>query len=619
MRKKQLALVLAAVLGISSAGCAAPAKGTGAGTEADASGKASAKETSAGKTSAENAPEADQESGAENAGKSGEWKPYDENGQIKRDDRDGAGKNGVVSTGKYEASRIGADIIEAGGNAVDAAVAVGFALGVCEPQSSGIGGGGFMLIHSAETGENVFVDFREPAPAGAWAGMWPMDEDGELTDETKWLGGPSVAVPGEVKGLLYALDTYGTMSREEVMNPAIRLAEEGYEVSAVLNRDMMEEFEVLQQFEECGKLYLKDGYPYSVGDTLKNPDLAKTLSMIRDGGADAFYKGEVAEAMVKAVADAGGVLSMEDLENYDVKLRTPVSGAYRGYEVLSSPPPSSGGTTIVEILNILENFDLKKMGHNSTGHLHTLTEAMKMAYQDRGYFAADTDFIDVPLGGLSSKEYAASLAARIDPDKAQIFGHGDAWGYESTDTTHYSIMDKSGNIVAVTKTINYVFGSGVVPAGYGFIMNDEMDDFDAETGTANEVQPGKRPMSSMSPTIVLRDGKPVMTVGAPGSQRIISGVAQVISNVIDFDMDIQDAISAPRIHAGSDWTTSDETIMIETRIPQDVIEGLKKLGHPVLETGDWMDYPCVQAVVMLPDGTLRGGADPRRDGKAVGY
>jgi len=556
---------------------------------------------------------------AETAGENEDWKPYDANGQIKRDDRDGNGANGVVSTGKYEASKIGAEIIKAGGNAVDAAVAVGFALGVCEPQSSGIGGGGFMLIHSAETGENVFVDFREPAPAGARAGMWPMDEDGELLDETKWLGGPSIAVPGEVKGLLYALDKYGTMTRAEVMNPAIDMAANGYEVSAVLNRDMMEEFEVLQQFEECGNIYLLDGYPYPVGETIKNPDLAKTLSMIRDSGADAFYKGEVAEAIVDAVKEAGGVLSLEDLENYDVKLRTPVEGTYRGYEVLSSPPPSSGGSTIIEILNILENYDLKAMGHNSAEHLHILTEAMKMAYKDRGYFAADTDFIDVPLNGMLSKEYAKKLASQIDPDRAQIFEHGDAWGYESPQTTHYSIMDKQGNIAAVTKTINYVFGSGIVPKGYGFILNDEMDDFDAEIGTANEVQPGKRPMSSMSPTIVLKDGKPVMTVGAPGSQRIISGVAQVISNVIDFDMDIQDAISAPRIHAGSDWTTSDETIMVETRIDPAVIEELKAMGHPILETGDWMDYPCVQAVQMLPDGTLRGGADPRRDGKAVGY
>lgn len=556
---------------------------------------------------------------AETAGENEDWKPYDANGQIKRDGRDGNGANGVVSTGKYEASKIGAEIIKAGGNAVDAAVAVGFALGVCEPQSSGIGGGGFMLIHSAETGENVFVDFREPAPAGARAGMWPMDEDGELLDETKWLGGPSIAVPGEVKGLLYALDKYGTMTRAEVMNPAIDMASNGYEVSAVLNRDMMEEFEVLQQFEECGNIYLLDGYPYPVGETIKNPDLAKTLSMIRDSGADAFYKGEVAEAIVDAVKEAGGVLSLEDLENYDVKLRTPVEGTYRGYEVLSSPPPSSGGSTIIEILNILENYDLKAMGHNSAEHLHILTEAMKMAYKDRGYFAADTDFIDVPLNGMLSKEYAKKMASQIDPDRAQIFEHGDAWGYESPQTTHYSIMDKQGNIAAVTKTINYVFGSGIVPKGYGFILNDEMDDFDAEIGTANEVQPGKRPMSSMSPTIVLKDGKPVMTVGAPGSQRIISGVAQVISNVIDFDMDIQDAISAPRIHAGSDWTTSDETIMVETRIDPAVIEELKALGHPILETGDWMDYPCVQAVQMLPDGTLRGGADPRRDGKAVGY
>ena len=323
--------------------------------------------------------------------------------------------------------------------------------------------------------------------------------------------------------------------------------------------------------------------------------------------------------MVKAVQESGGILTMEDLASYDIKLRTPVSGTYRGYEILSSPPPSSGGTTIVEILNILENFDVKGMGHNSKEHLHVLTEAMKMAYKDRGFFAADTDFIEVPLTGMASKEYAKELASQIDLEKAQVFEHGDAWAYESPQTTHYSIMDKQGNIVAVTKTVNYVFGSGIVPEGYGFIMNDEMDDFDAEVGTANEVQPGKRPMSSMSPTIILKDGKPVMTIGAPGSQRIISGVAQVISNVIDFDMDIQDAISAPRIHAGSDWTTSDETIMIETRIDKNVIEGLKAMGHPVLETGDWMDYPCVQAVEMLPDGTLRGGADPRRDGKAVGY
>ena len=605
MRKRSLALLLTAALvtSMSVTGCqkAAPTA-TEAVTE------------SAVQTQAPEETEAETEKAEEEG-----WKPYDENGQIKRDDRDGNGKNGVVSTGKYEASKIGADIIEAGGNAVDAAVAVGFALGVCEPQSSGIGGGGFMLIHSADTGENVFVDIREPAPAKAEPGMWPVDEEGELTDDTKWLGGPSVGVPGEVKGLLYALDTYGTMTREQVMNPSIKMAEEGYEVSAVLNRDMMEEFEVLTRFKACGDIYLKDGYPYSVGDVIKNPDLAKTLTMIRDNGADAFYKGEVAEAMVKAVQESGGILTMEDLAGYDIKLRTPVSGTYRGYEILSSPPPSSGGTTIVEILNILENFDVKGMGHNSKEHLHVLTEAMKMAYKDRGFFAADTDFIEVPLTGMASKEYAKELASQIDLEKAQVFEHGDAWAYESPQTTHYSIMDKQGNIVAVTKTVNYVFGSGIVPEGYGFIMNDEMDDFDAEVGTANEVQPGKRPMSSMSPTIILKDGKPVMTIGAPGSQRIISGVAQVISNVIDFDMDIQDAISAPRIHAGSDWTTSDETIMIETRIDKNVIEGLKAMGHPVLETGDWMDYPCVQAVEMLPDGTLRGGADPRRDGKAVGY
>ena len=603
MKKRNLSLFLAAALMATTVGCTSPA---------------TPEPTTQAETTTAAATEATTEAAPVETADDGEWKPYDAAGQIKRDDRDGNGENGVVSTGKYEASKIGAEIIKNGGNAVDAAVAVGFALGVCEPQSSGLGGGGFMMIHSAETGENVFVDFREPAPGDATPGMWPMDENGEV-DKSKWEGGPSVGVPGEVKGLLYALEEYGTMTREQVMNPSIDMAEKGFSVSAVMNRDMMENFELMNTFPALGKIYLNEGYPYNVGDTLKNPDLAKTLKMIRDNGSDAFYKGEVAEAMVKAVQESGGVLSLEDLANYDIKLRTPVSGTYRGYEILSSPPPSSGGTTIVEILNILENYDIKAMKHNSTEYLHVLTEAMKMAYKDRGFFAADTDFIDVPLKGMASKEYAKELASQIDLTKAGVFEHGDAWSYESPQTTHYSIMDKEGNIVAVTKTVNYVFGSGVVPDGYGFIMNDEMDDFDAETGTANEVQPGKRPMSSMSPTIILKDGKPVMTIGAPGSQRIISGIAQVIVNVIDFDMDIQDAISAPRIHAGSDWTTSDETIMIETRVDKSVIEGLKALGHPVLETGDWMDYPCVQAVEMLEDGTLRGGADPRRDGKAVGY
>ncbi|MEG0988833.1 MAG: gamma-glutamyltransferase, partial [Clostridium sp.] len=496
MKKRKLALMMAAIMMTSTiVGCTSPAK--------------PAETTAAPTTAAET-------TAAEQVADDGEWKPYDEAGQIKRDDRDGNGKNGVVSTGKYEASKIGAEIIKNGGNAVDAAVAVAFALGVCEPQSSGLGGGGFMMIHTAKTGENVFVDFREPAPEKATPGMWPMDAAGEV-DKSKWEGGPSVGVPGEVKGMLHALEEYGTMSREQVMNPAIEMAENGFKVSAVMNRDMMEKFEKLTTYEALGKIYLKDGYPYSVGDTLKNPDLAKTLTMIRDKGSDAFYKGEVAEAMVKAVTETGGILTMDDLANYDVKLRTPVSGNYRGYEILSSPPPSSGGTTIVEILNILENFDVASMEHNSVEHLHILTEAMKMAYKDRGFFAADTDFIEVPLTGMASKEYAKELASQIDLTKAGTFEHGDAWSYESPQTTHYSIMDKEGNIAAVTKTINYVFGSGVVPEGYGFIMNDEMDDFDAETGTANEVQPGKRPMSSMSPTIVLKDGKPVMTIGAPGS------------------------------------------------------------------------------------------------------
>lgn len=542
------------------------------------------------------------------------WKPYDANGNILRTDRDATGVNGVVSTGKYEATKIGVDIIKKGGNAIDAAVAVGFALGVCEPQSSGIGGGGFMVIRFAKTGETKFIDFREIAPKNATPDMWKLDKDGKVIDNEKAVGGKAVGVPGEVKGMMYALEKYGTMSRKDVIQPSVELAENGYEVSAVLSRDIKNKYDMIEMFPETSKIYLNEGFPYEVGETIKNPDLANTLRKIIKNGEKAVYEGEIAKAIVKSAQDAGGPLTMEDMQNYDIRVNDPLVGHYRGYEIVTSAPPSSGGAHVVQILNILENYDMKNVKPGSAEYYHLFSEAIKMAFADRAKFCGDTEFIDVPIDGIISKDYAKELVKQLDSKKSKKYIAGNPWAWDgSKDTTHYSIVDKEGNIVAVTKTVNNVFASGVVAEGTGIILNNEMNDFDTGHGKANSVEAGKKPLSSMSPTIVLKDGKPVMSLGAPGATRIITGVAQVISLVLDYGMDIQEAINFPRIHDDYD------KLVCETRIDPAVIAKLKAMGHNVVEEAEYFEYPCVQGVTMGEDGKLRGGADPRRDGKALGF
>ncbi|MDH6458925.1 gamma-glutamyltranspeptidase/glutathione hydrolase [Fusobacterium sp. PH5-7] len=542
------------------------------------------------------------------------WKPYDANGNILRTDRDATGVNGVVSTGKYEATKIGVDIIKKGGNAIDAAVAVGFALGVCEPQSSGIGGGGFMVIRFAKTGETKFIDFREIAPKNATPDMWKLDKDGKVINNEKAVGGKAVGVPGEVKGMMYALEKYGTMSRKDVIQPSVELAENGYEVSAVLSRDIKNKYDMIEMFPETSKIYLNEGFPYEVGETIKNPDLANTLRKIIKNGEKAVYEGEIAEAIVKSAQDAGGPLTMEDMQNYDIRVNDPLVGHYRGYEIVTSAPPSSGGAHVVQILNILENYDMKNVKPGSAEYYHLFSEAIKMAFADRAKFCGDTEFIDVPIDGIISKDYAKELVKQLDSKKSKKYIAGNPWAWDgSKDTTHYSIVDKEGNIVAVTKTVNNVFASGVVAEGTGIILNNEMNDFDTGHGKANSVEAGKKPLSSMSPTIVLKDGKPVMSLGAPGATRIITGVAQVISLVLDYGMDIQEAINFPRIHDDYD------KLVCETRIDPAVIAKLKAMGHNVVEEAEYFEYPCVQGVTMGEDGKLRGGADPRRDGKALGF
>jgi gamma-glutamyltranspeptidase/glutathione hydrolase len=542
-----------------------------------------------------------------------DWEPFTADGEIKRDDRDATGMNGVVATGKFEASKVGVEIILAGGNAIDAAVAIGFALGVCEPQSSGLGGGGFMMIHSAQ-GETTFIDFREVAPAASTVEMWPVGEDGKVINNVKREGGLSIGVPGEVKGLLYALDTYGTMTREQVMNPAIQLAEEGYKVSAVMNRDMSNSYEKIMRYPATASIYLKEGFPFEVGDVLKNPDLAKTLTKIRDEGESAFYSGSIAEAIVSSIQEAGGLITLEDLANYKIAVREPIKATYRDdYEIITVAPPSTGGVHIIQILNILENFDVASMEVNSPEYLHLFSEATKLALADRAKYGGDTDFVDVPINGMISKEYCKTLAEKIDMNAVQQYKEGNPWDYESEQTTSYSIIDSQGNMVAVTKTVNGVFASGVVAEGTGILMNNEMDDFSVGAEGVNAVEPGKKPLSSMSPTLVLKNGKAFMSLGAPGAVLIIPGVAMTITRVIDHGMDIQDAIDAPRILEG--WGKT----VLETRVPEDVKAALEAIGHEFTYDEGWYPYPCVQGVYVMENGTIRGGADPRRDGKALGY
>ncbi len=540
-----------------------------------------------------------------------EFVPFDENLVLKTDGRDAESDNGIVSTQKYEASKIGADIIAQGGNAVDAAVAASFALGVCEPNASGLGGGGFMTLRDGETGEVVYVDFREVAPLASTEDMY-LDEDGEPVDEIKTRGGLSVAVPGEVAGLLYILEEYGTMSREEVLKPAIELAENGFMATPKFINTVVDAYDIMLKFPELGKIYLNDELPFEAGDLVKNPDLAKTLKIIAEKGTAGFYEGEVAEAIVKASEKYDGILTLEDLSTYEIEVAEPVRGTYRGYEIISSPPPSSGGAHLVQILNILENHDMSSLEPLSAEYMHMFSEAFKMTYADRAKYMGDPKHTEVPLKGIMSKDYAKVLYDKIDLEKSQEFEADDPWKYEGDSTTHLSVADKEGNMVAITKTINYYYGSGVVVDGYGFILNNEMDDFSPIAGEANSVAPKKKPLSSMSPTIMLKDGEPFMVLGAPGGMTIFAQLAQVIVNVVDNGMELQEAINLPRI-----WDGPRNILTYMDGVDLEEVKKTEEMGHTASHmVNDTFGF--VQAI-MYKDGHLYGGADTWTDAKAVGY
>lgn len=526
---------------------------------------------------------------------------------------------GMVVSASDLASQIGADILAQGGNAVDAAVAVGFALAVTYPSAGNIGGGGFMLVYLAEDDRVVAIDFREMAPAASSRDMY-LDAQGEVQNEVVRFGHLASGVPGTVAGFHHALTKYGTLSWADVIAPAIQLAAEGYPV----NRHLSEKFKfysarLLKSAASRQAFFKPGGAPYETGEILHQPDLAWTLGEIAAHGRDGFYKGEVADKIVAEMEEGGGIITLQDLANYKVIERTPVEGSYRGHRIVSMPPPSSGGVHIIQMLNILENFDLKAAGQGSAKSIHLIAEAMRLAYADRSEHLGDPDFYDVPVEWLISKEYAGELAASIPLNKARSSDDvrpGVAPVPESPDTTNLVVMDVAGNVAATNYTINLSFGSGVTVSGAGFLLNDEMDDFSAKPGApnafgllgkeANAILPGKRPLSSMTPTIVFRDGKPFLATGGAGGSKIITAVLQTIINAIDFEMNIADAKHAPRIH--HQWYP--DVLNLERGISPDTIAILRGMGHQVKTP----NYTGLVQSATSHDGYFFGVSDPRAGG-----
>lgn len=535
-------------------------------------------------------------------------------------------EQGMVVSQEAMATRVGVEILKAGGNAIDAAVGVGFALAVTLPQAGNLGGGGFMLIYIAGKDAGIMaLDYREVAPATSMPQMF-QDEAGTVDQPRLRYSHQSVGVPGTVAGLVEVLETHGTLSLPEVLAPAIRLARDGVIVSPDLAVAIQEKAKHLSQWPSTRRIFFQpDGTPYRSGDRLIQKDLAWSLQQISEKGPGAFYEGPIAERVNAEMRAHGGLITKEDLRRYHVVWRKPLRGTYRGYEIVSMPPPSSGGVHLIQMLNILEQEPLHDYGHNSARAIHWLVESMKLAYADRSRWLGDPEFVEVPVQGLISKDYAKRLHALIDPQKARPSSSiqpANPLPYEGRDTTHFSVMDKDGNVVSNTYTINFSFGSGIVAEGTGILLNNEMDDFVAKPGTpnayglmgstANAVEPGKRPLSSMTPTLVLLKGKPFLATGSPGGSHIITTTLQIILNVIDHDMNLASATAAPRIH--HQWMPDE--VRVERGLSPDTLALLEKLGHTITvqET-----MGGAQSILKGPHG-LFGASDPRKpDSLAAGY
>ena len=529
-------------------------------------------------------------------------------------------KHGMVVAQEKLAAQIGADILRQGGNAVDAAVATGFALAVTYPRAGNIGGGGFMVIHSAERNEDIAIDYRETAPAAITRDIY-LGPDGKPDTDKSRNSALGIGVPGTVAGLALALEKYGSgrFTLAQVLQPAIALARDGFVVTDDMADTLPAMYRRMARWPNSAKTFSRDdGSPLREGDRLIQPDLAATLSAIAEQGPRGFYQGPVAERLAKAVSSAGGIMTADDLKSYQAVIREPVRGSYRGYDIVSMPLPSSGGTVLLETLNILEGFPMADMAQGSAPSLHVMIEAMKRAYADRARYLGDPAFVNAPTDILITKEYAARQRASIELDRATPAP--DALSAktprEGSNTTHYSIVDSSGNAVSNTYTLNFSYGVGLVADGTGILLNNELDDFTAAPGASNAFgligfeanlpAPGARPLSSMSPTIVLKDGKPVLVTGSPGGSRIISAVLQIVVDVLDYRMDVAAAVAAPRLH--HQWMP--DVVRVERGFPPETLDALRAKGHQVIEA---LGQTSANSIAVTPNGLL-GAPDPRTRG-----
>jgi gamma-glutamyltranspeptidase/glutathione hydrolase len=530
---------------------------------------------------------------------------------------------GMVSGPEKLASEAGLAMLKKGGNAIDAAVATGFALAVTLPRAGNIAGGGFMLVHLADANEQVFIDYREMAPAAASRDMF-LNEDGTVNKRKAYNSVSAAGIPGTVAGLIHALEKYGTLDLKTVMQPAIDLAEKGFAVPAALHLNLRSAAKRLGRNEEANRVYLGGvGTAPAMGALFKQPDLAATLKRVRDEGFDGFYKGKTAALIAAEMQRGGGVMNVDDLASYRAIERKPVRASFRGYDIVSAPPPSSGGVHVSQILKLLEPYPIEDMGHNSAAYLHLLIESMKLAYADRSEYLGDPDRTTIPIATLTSEPYLKKRRVLIKDDEAtpsEIIKPGDVDDYESTETTHFAVVDQFGNVVTNTYTINFSFGSGIVVPGTGMLLNNEMDDFAAKPGfpngyglvqgEANAVSAGSRPLSSMTPTLVFKEGKPWVATGSPGGSRIITAVAQTLLNLMAFDMTLGMATSSPRIH--HQWMP--DMAMVEPGISEDTIRILEKSKHKILRSNSTIGR--VNSV-QIEDGWFYGYADPRRPGGHV--
>ena len=534
-------------------------------------------------------------------------------------------KNGMVVSASNLASKVGLQVLKKGGNAVDAAVAVGFALAVTYPSAGNIGGGGFMVIHLKD-GKNITIDYREKAPINAASEMY-FDEKGSVDTNKIQEGILSSGVPGSVAGLIYALEKYGTLKLADVIQPAINLAEIGFPLEYRLAQSFKSYLDYFKKYESSLKIFSKNGLPYLEGEIFKQPDLAFTLKQIKEKGRDSFYKGKVAELIVQQSKKLGGIITLEDLENYQAVERQAITGSYKEFEVVSMGPPSAGGIGLIQLLNVLENLNFSKAEWGSSKYIHVLVEAMKYVYADRSVHLGDEDFYPVPKGWLLSKRYSKEIFGKISDEaiaSEKVFAGNPKLYKESEETTHYSVYDGQGNAVSTTTTINSGYGSKVVVDGAGFLLNNEMDDFSVQPGFANQfgligskansIEPGKRMLSSMTPTIILKDGFPYLIAGSPGGSTILTVVLQVILNCINFKMDIQEAINQPRFH--HQWLP-DQIDYEEFGMAVDVIDNLVKRGHKI---GQIKSLGRVEGILIdIENNIIFGATDPRGFGSAEGY